>query len=131
VIVETGTRALAGSPAAAAIADSGFVLSYYLDTELGCTCSRAPNPGCESAIRQLAGELSGGAFTGLSFDARGRAVARALRDRLAPRPVLNTWTPMDRCGNGTYARPLEPSSRDSLLDDVQKYLVHMPSAFTY
>jgi hypothetical protein len=131
VIVETGNRALAGSPAAAAIADSGFVLSYYLDTELGCTCSRATNPGCESAIRQLAGELSGGAFTGLSFDARGRAVARALRDRLAPRPVLNTWTPMDRCGNGTYARPLEPSSRDSLLDDVQKYLVHMPSAFTY
>jgi hypothetical protein len=131
VIVETGNRALAGSPAAAAIADSGFVLSYYLDTELGCTCSRATNPGCESAIRQLAGELSGGAFTGLSFDARGRAVARALRDRLAPRPVLNTWTPMDRCGDGSYARPLEPPARDSLLNDVQKYLVQMPSAFTY
>jgi hypothetical protein len=131
VVVETGNRTLAGSPAAAAIADSGFVLSYYLDTELGCTCSRATNPGCENAIAWLAAELNGGAFTGLSFDARGRAVARALQDRLAPRPVLNTWTPMDRCENGSYARPLDPPARDSLLGDVQKYLVQMRSAFSY
>jgi hypothetical protein len=131
VIVETGNRALAGSPAAAAIADSGFVLSYYLDTELGCTCSRATNPGCENAIQQLAAELNGGAFTGLSFDARGRAVARALRERLAPRPVLKTWTPMDRCENGTRAQPLDPPARDSLLGDVQKYLVQVRSAFSY
>jgi hypothetical protein len=131
VIVETGNRELAASPAAGAIADSGFVLSYYLDTELGCICSRATNPGCEDRIRRLATELHGGSFTGLSFDARGRAVARALRDRIVPRPVLNTWTPMDRCGDGSYARPLEPPSRDSLLGDVQKYLVRMRSAFAY
>jgi hypothetical protein len=131
VIVETGNRELARSAAAAAIADSGFVFSYYLDTELGCTCSRATNPGCEGTIRQLAGELNGGAFTGLSFDARGRAVARAQQDRLAPRPVLNTWTPMDRCEDGSRAQPLDPPARDSLLGDVQKYLVQMRSAFTY
>ncbi|HET6583113.1 MAG TPA: hypothetical protein VFG69_06695 [Nannocystaceae bacterium] len=131
VIVETGNRALAGSAAAAAIADSGFVFSYYLDTELGCICSRATNPGCEDRIRQLAEELNGGSFTGLSFDARGRAVARALLERIAPRPVLNTWTPMDRCENGSRAQPLDPPARDSLLDDVQKYLVQMRSAFTY
>jgi hypothetical protein len=131
VIVETDNRLLARSPAVRAIADSGFVLSYYIDTELGCVCSRATNAGCPQAIDSLVADLHGGAFTGLSFDARGRAVARALQDRLTPRPVLNTWTPMDRCADGTRAEPLDPPARDSLLGEVQKYLVHLRSPFNY
>ena len=131
VLVESSNDELAGSRVARAIADSGFVLSYYLPTNLGCTCSRSLGGDCAREIARLAKELHGGAFDGLSFDARGRGLARTLRSELAPQPVLNTWTPMDRCPDGARASPLADQARDSLLAEVQKYLVRMPTAFEY
>jgi hypothetical protein len=131
VLVETGNLALAGSPAARAVADSGFVLSYYIDTELGCECSRSSDPACERALARLADSLQLGGFGGLSFDARGRGVARVLRERIEPRPALNSWTPMDRCVRGEPPNPLAASARDTLLGEVGKYLVKLPSDFNY
>jgi hypothetical protein len=67
----------------------------------------------------------------VSFDARGRTLARAIRERISPRPVLNAWTPMDRCPNGERAAPLGQPALDTLRGEVQKYLVRMPSSFTH
>jgi len=131
VLIETSNDALASSPVLHAIADSGFVPSYYLPTDLGCACLRSTGGECAREMARLATELRGGGFRGLSFDARGRVLARALRATLAPQPVLNTWTPMDRCPDGSRAMPLADQARDSLLVEVQKYLIRMPSAFQY
>ncbi len=131
VLVESSNDALTGSRVARTIADSGFVLSYYLPTDLGCTCSRSLGGECAPEIARLAKTLRGGAFGGLSFDARGRSLARALRADLAPQPVLNSWTPMDRCPDGSRASPLADQARDSLLAEVQKYLVRIPTRFEY
>jgi len=131
VLVETSNDALARAPILRAIADSGFVTSYYLPTELGCTCALSLGGDCAREMARLAPELRGSAFRGLSFDARGRSLARTRRAELAPPPVLNTWTPMDRCPAGPAAAPLSDASRDSLLADVQKYLVKVQSAFDY
>ena len=131
VLIESSNDVLARAPGARAFGDSGFVLSYYLPTDLGCRCSRGIAGDC---LREAAGMvewLQGGAFRGLSFDARGRLLARFLRDRVSPRPVLNAWTPMGRCDNGDLASPLSAPARDSLLAEVQKYLVRLPSAFDY
>jgi hypothetical protein len=131
VLIETSTETLARTPALRAIADSGFVTSFYLPTELGCTCALSLGGECAREMARLAPELRASAFRGLSFDARGRALARTLRAELTPQPVLNTWTPMDRCSDGVRATPLPDLARDSLLAEVQKYLVHLPSAFDY
>jgi glucan phosphoethanolaminetransferase (alkaline phosphatase superfamily) len=131
VLIETSNLALARSPMERALADSGFVTSYYLPTELGCTCARSLGGDCAREIARLSMELRGSTFRGLSFDARGRALARTLRADLTPQPVLNTWTPMDRCPDGARAAPLPDAARDSLLAEVQKYLVKMPTAFDY
>jgi hypothetical protein len=131
VLVETSNDALSQAPMLRAIADSGFVTSYYLPTELGCTCSLSLGGECAKEIARLASTLRGSAFRGLSFDARGRSLARTLRAELTPQPVLNTWTPMDRCPDGSPASPLPPAARDSLLSEVQKYLVKIPSVFEY
>jgi hypothetical protein len=131
VVIETTNDALAHSPVEHALADSGFVTSYYLPTELGCTCSRSLGGDCAREISRLSTALRGSAFRGLSFDARGRSLARTLRADLTPQPALNTWTPMDRCPDGSRAAPLPDAARDSLLAEVQKYLVKIPSAFDY
>ena len=131
VLVETSNDALARAPMLRAIADSGFVTSYYLPTELGCTCSLSLGGECAKELARLAPMLRGSAFRGLSFDARGRSLARTLRADLTPQPVLNTWTPMDRCPDGSRAMPLPEAARDSLLAEVQKYLVHLQSPFDY
>jgi hypothetical protein len=131
VLVETSNESLARSPALRAIDDSGFVTSYYLPTELGCTCALSLAGECAREMTRLAPALSGSAFRGLSFDARGRSLARTLRAELTPQPVLNTWTPMDRCPDGSRAAPLPDAARDSLLTGVQKYLVKVQSAFDY
>jgi len=131
ILVETSNMTLARSPALRAIVDSGFVTSYYLPTELGCTCALSLGGDCAREMARLAPDLRGSAFRGLSFDARGRSLARTLRAELAPPPVLNTWTPMDRCPAGPAAAPLSDASRDSLLAEVQKYLVKVQSAFDY
>jgi hypothetical protein len=131
VLIESSNDTLAESPVLRAIADSGFVPSYYLPTDLGCVCLRSTGGECARAMARLTPELRGGAFRGLSFDARGRVLARALRANLTPQPVLNTWTPMDRCADGSRATPLADQARDSLLGEVQKYLIRMPSAFEY
>jgi hypothetical protein len=75
--------------------------------------------------------LDGAAFRGVSFDARGRTLARTIQSRISPRPVLNAWTPMDRCANGDRATPLDPPALDTLRRQVQKFLVRMPSDFTH
>ena len=131
VLIESSNDTLARSPVVRALADSGFVPSYYLPTDLGCACLRSTGAECAREMARLATELRGGEFRGLSFDARGRVLARALRASLAPQPMLNTWTPMDRCSDGSRAAPLTDQARDSLLAEVQKYLVRMPSAFEY
>ncbi len=131
VLIESSNDALAGSPVVRAMADSGFVPSYYLPTDLGCACLRSTGGECAREMARIATELRGGGFRGLSFDARGRLLARALRATLAPQPVLNTWTPMDPCPDGSRAAPLADQARDSLLAEVQKYLIRMPSAFEY
>jgi hypothetical protein len=131
VLIETSNDALARAPMLRAIADSGFVTSYYLRTELGCICSRSLGGDCAREMARLAPTLRGSAFRGLSFDARGRSFARTLRAELTPPPVLNTWTPMDRCPDGSRAMPLPDAARDSLLSEVQKYLVKIPSPFDY
>ena len=131
VLIETSNDALARAPMLRAIADSGFVTSYYLPTELGCICSRSLGGDCAREMARLAPTLRGSAFRGLSFDARGRSFARTLRAELTPPPVLNTWTPMDRCPDGSRAMPLPDAARDSLLSEVQKYLVKIPSPFDY
>jgi sulfatase-like protein len=131
VLVESSNDALARSPITRAFGDSGFVLSYYLPTELGCACARSIAGDCAREIARLSTALRGGNFRGLSFDARGRLLARTLRAHLAPTPVLNTWTPMDACSDGTPARPLNLPARDTLLHEVQKYLERMPSPFDY
>jgi hypothetical protein len=131
VLVETSELDLARSPAARALADSGFVLSYYLPTDLGCQCARSADGECAREVARLRHALDGGAFRGLSFDARGRQLARSLRDSLTPRPMLNAWTPMDRCANGDGPSELARPARDSLLKDVRIFLVRLPSAFTY
>jgi hypothetical protein len=122
VLVETSDAGLARSPVARAFGDSGFVLSYRLPTELGCVCSRAGDAACAGETERLVRMLDGGAFRGVSFDARGRALARAIRDRISPRPVLNARTPMDRCANGDRAAPLDRPALDTLWREVQKYL---------
>ena len=126
MLIESSNDALAGSPVVRAIADSGFVPSYYLPTDLGCACLRSTGGECAREMARLATELRGGAFRGLSFDARGRVLARALRASLAPQPVLNTWTPMDRCPDGSRAAPLADQARDSLLreDSADAVAVH-------
>lgn len=131
VLIETTELALDRSPAARAIADSGFVLSYYLSTDLGCVCERSTSGECAREVARLRRSLDGGAFRSLSFDARGRRLARAVRDSMTPQPMLNAWTPMDRCANGDAATPLAESARDSLLQEVGKFLVRLPSVFTY
>jgi len=131
VLIETTNDSLAHSPMERALADSGFVTSFYLPTELGCTCALSFGGDCAREIARLSTELRGSVFRGLSFDARGRALARTLRAGLSPQPVLNTWTPMDRCPEGSRATPLPDAARDSLLAEVQKYLVKMPTPFDY
>jgi hypothetical protein len=131
VLVETSNDGLARSPAARAFGDSGFVLSYYLPTDLGCVCKRAGDAPCSRETERLVHMLDGGAFRGVSFDARGRTLAREIQKRISPRPVLNAWTPMDRCPNGERAAPLDQPALDTLRSEVQKYLVRMPSSFTH
>jgi glucan phosphoethanolaminetransferase (alkaline phosphatase superfamily) len=131
VLVETSNDGLARLPAARAFGDSGFVLSYYLPTDLGCVCMRAGDATCSRETERLVHMLDGGAFRGVSFDARGRTLARVIQKRISPRPVLNAWTPMDRCPNGARAAPLDQPELDTLRGEVQKYLVRMPSSFTH
>jgi hypothetical protein len=131
VLVETSNGGLARSPAARAFGDSGFVLSYYLPTELGCACSHAGDATCARETERLVRMIDGAAFRGVSFDARGRSLARAIQRRVSPRPVLNAWTPMDRCTNGDRATALDPPALDTLRREVQKFLVRMPSSFTH
>jgi hypothetical protein len=131
VLVETSNDGLARSPIARAFGDSGFVLSYYLPTDLGCACSRDGDVTCGPETERLVRLLDGAAFRGVSFDARGRRLARAINGRLGSRLVFNAWTPMDRCANGDQPAPLEQAALDSLLGETQKYLVRMPSSFTH
>jgi glucan phosphoethanolaminetransferase (alkaline phosphatase superfamily) len=131
VVVETSELTLSRSAAARALGDSGFVLSYYLPTDLGCECARSMGGECAREISRLRRAIDGGEFRSLSFDARGRQLARAVQDSVTPRPVLNAWTPMDRCANGDAPTPLTESARDSLLREVRKFLVRLPSVFTY
>jgi hypothetical protein len=131
VLVETSNDGLARSPAARAFGDSGFVLSYYLPTDVGCICTRGGSSQCSRETERLVQMLDGAAFRGVSFDARGRTLARTIQSRISPRPVLNAWTPMDRCANGDRATPLDPPALDTLRRQVQKFLVRMPSDFTH
>jgi len=131
VLVESNNLSLAHSPVARAIADSGFVLSYYVSTELGCRCARNFDGECLREASRLVQRLNGGVFGGLSFDARGRRLARTIHDEITPRLVLNTWEVGDPCHSGPQGMRVSDQARDSLLQDVQKYLVTLPSAFAY
>jgi hypothetical protein len=123
VLIETDNLALARSPAARAASDSGFVLSYYLPTDLGRRCAASRDARCEGEAARIAAALNGSAFGGVSFDARGAWLARAVRDRTVPAPELNAWAP-------SRDWPLGPKSIP-LLDEVRMFLVELPGPFWY
>jgi hypothetical protein len=123
ILIETDNGSLVRSPAARAVADSGYVLSYYLPTDTLVACSRVFDPRCEDLSRQMARGLDGGAFGSLSFDARGAAMAGEIRARMASHPMLNTWAfPGDW--------PTAPGDL-ALLGRVGKYLVELGAGFDY
>jgi hypothetical protein len=121
VLVESPNLALARSPAARAIAGAGYVLSFYMPTPTGIRCAERFDAGCERVATRLATALAGSGFTGISFDARGVRLARAVHAAMPAAPTLNTWS-----------RRWPTTSEDlALLEQVQMYLVEMPGGFDY